>query len=215
MITSTSLTTDRRAELRTALRLECLTIVWMLIEAGVAIGSGWAASSLLLMAFGADSVIELISAIVLFIRLRLEFSSPLMNEAAINRAERNAARISGYLLFGLAGYVLLQSSFGLLRHTEAASSRTGLALAIVAAVAMPVLARAKLRVASRIGSRALRADAMETLTCGYLSWILLCGLAANWLLHWWWIDSAAALILVPFLIKEGREAITGDCGCSA
>jgi divalent metal cation (Fe/Co/Zn/Cd) transporter len=81
---------------------------------------------------------------------------------------------------------------------------------------MPVLARAKLRLAQEIGSRALRADAMESLTCGTLSWVLLAGLLANAALHWWWLDSAAALALIPFLIREGREAIAGECcGCEA
>lgn len=78
---------------------------------------------------------------------------------------------------------------------------------------MPILARAKIRVADRIGSKALWADAMETFTCGFLSWVLLAGLVASALLHWWWLDSVAALVLVPLLVKEGREAISGECGC--
>ncbi len=84
---------------------------------------------------------------------------------------------------------------------------------MVAAFGMPVLAKAKMRVADQIGSRALRADAMETFTCGYLSWVLLAGLAANAFLHWWWLDAAASLVIVPFLPKESREAITGECAC--
>ena len=83
----------------------------------------------------------------------------------------------------------------------------------MAALGMPILARAKIRVADQIGSKALRADAMETFTCGFLSWVLLAGLVGNALLHWWWLDSVAALMLVPFLVKEGREAIAGGCSC--
>ena len=78
---------------------------------------------------------------------------------------------------------------------------------------MPLLAAWKLKVAARLGSRALRADAMEAITCGYLSIVLIVGLAATRLFGWWWLDSVAALALIPFLIKEGREAITGGCGC--
>ncbi len=89
----------------------------------------------------------------------------------------------------------------------------GIIIAGVAAFGMPLLARAKIRVADKIGSRALRADAMETFTCGYLSWALLAGLIANAALHWWWLDSAAALAVVPLLMKEGREAVTGECRC--
>ena len=90
----------------------------------------------------------------------------------------------------------------------------GIGVAVVAALGMPALARAKIRVAEQIGSRALRADAMESLTCGYLAWVLLVGLAANALLRWGWVDGAAALVLIPFLVKEGREAIAGECcGC--
>lgn len=199
--------------MQAALRLETLTIGWMLVEASASIGAGVAAGSVLLLAFGADSVIELISAGVLFHRLRKEANGAAHDGAEIEALERRASRIAGYLLFALAAYVVLQSGYGLLHRHPAETSCVGLAVALVAALGMPVLARAKIRVADEIGSMALRADAMETFTCGFLSWILLAGLAANALLHWWWLDSVAALVLVPFLIKEGREAITGECSC--
>jgi len=172
------------------------------------------AGSVLLLAFGVDSIIELLSAGVLFHRLRKEAGGT-ANAAEIEALEHRAARIAGYLLYALAAYVVLQSGYGLLHRHTAETSGVGLAVALVAALGMPVLARAKIRVADRIGSQALRADAMETFTCGFLSWVLLAGLAANALLHWWWLDSVAALVLVPFLIKEGREAIRGGCSCGA
>ena len=78
---------------------------------------------------------------------------------------------------------------------------------------MPILAGFKLKVAARLNSRALRADAMEAITCGYLSIVLMVGLATTRLFGWWWLDSVAALALIPFIIKEGREALTGECGC--
>lgn len=200
-------------DMQAALRLEVLTIGWMLIEASVSIGAGAMAGSVLLLAFGVDSVIELISASVLFHRLRKEANGARNDEAEIEALEHRAARIAGYLLYALAAYVVLQSGYGLLHRHTAETSWVGLSVALVAALGMPVLAKAKIRVADRIGSKALRADAMETFTCGFLSWVLLAGLAANALLHWWWLDSVAALVLVPFLLKEGREAITGECSC--
>ena len=200
-------------DMQTALRLEVLTIGWMLIEASVSIGAGVMAGSVLLLAFGVDSVIELISASVLFHWLRKEASGAGKGGAEIEVLEHRAARIAGYLLYALAAYVVLQSGYGLLHRHTAETSWVGISVALVAALGMPVLAKAKIRVADRIGSKALRADAMETFTCGFLSWVLLAGLAANALLHWWWLDSVAALVLVPFLIKEGREALTGECSC--
>jgi divalent metal cation (Fe/Co/Zn/Cd) transporter len=206
--------TNLRAGLRVALWLEAVTIAWMIVEAAASIGAGLLARSLLLVAFGVDSGIELLSAGVLYRRLIQEARAKPGDEAAIARLERRTARSGGYLLYGLALYVLLQAAYGLWRRGAAETSWLGIGVAVVAALGMPVLARAKIRVAEQIGSRALRADAMETITCGYLSWVLLAGLAANALLHWWWLDSAAALVLVPFLIKEGREALTGECcGC--
>jgi divalent metal cation (Fe/Co/Zn/Cd) transporter len=205
--------TSTRA-MQAALRLEVLTICWMVIEASASIGAGVVAGSVLLLAFGADSVIELISAVVLYHRLCKEADGT-ANSAEIEGLEQRAARIAGYLLYALAAYVVLQSGYGLLHRHTAHTSGVGLAVALVAALGMPVLARAKIRAADRIGSKALRADAMETFTCGFLSWILLAGLVANALLHWWWLDSVAALVLVPFLVKEGREAMSGGCHCGA
>lgn len=212
MNTITPIATDNNKGIRAALRLETLTIGWMVVEASASIGAGVVAGSVLLLAFGADSVIELISAGVLYHRLRKEADGT-ANAAEIEALEHRAARIAGYLLYALAAYVVLQSGYGLLHRHTAETSPVGLAVALVAALGMPVLARAKIRVADRIGSKALRADAMETFTCGFLSWILLAGLVANALLHWWWLDSVVALVLVPFLVKEGREAMEGGCSC--
>jgi divalent metal cation (Fe/Co/Zn/Cd) transporter len=200
-------------DMQAALRLETLTIGWMVIEASASIGAGVMAGSVLLLAFGVDSIIELISAGVLYHRLRKEANGT-ANREVIEALEHRASRIAGYLLYVLAAYVVLQSGYGLLHRHTAETSGIGLAIALIAALGMPVLARAKIRVADRIGSKALRADAMETFTCGFLSWVLLAGLAANALLHWWWLDSVAALVLVPFLVKEGREAMAGGCRCA-
>ncbi len=203
----------RARGLQMALRLEGLSLGWMVVEAAVSIGAGVAAGSLLLTAFGADSVIELISAGVLYRRLRWEVRSVAADAAEVEAMEQKASRAAGRLLYALSAYVVLQAAYGLMHRHQAATSCPGLAVALIAAFGMPALARAKLRVADVIGSRALRADAMETFTCGFLSWVLLGGLALSALLHWWWLDAAASLALVPFLLKEAREALTGGCRC--
>ena|SRR5579862_4374421 len=205
----------RANRIRAALRLEGLTLAWMVIEASGSIGASVMAHSVLLLAFGVDSIIELASAGLLFSRLAREARAAPGDIAAIELLEKRVGRIGGWLLCALALYVALQSGYGLLHRHAAESSFLGMAVAVVAALGMPVLARAKIRIADEIGSKALRADAMEAFTCGFLSWVLLAGLGANALLHWWWLDSLAALVLVPFLIKEGREAISGECGCGS
>jgi divalent metal cation (Fe/Co/Zn/Cd) transporter len=206
-----SIAIARRTQLTMALRLEIVTIIWMVIEAAVAVAAGILARSLLLVAFGIDSAIELTSGIVVFRRFRLECNE--QSENALHGAkgiERKAARIAGYLLLLLSAYVVLQAIFGLLTQHAAETSLVGIAVAIIAALGMPRLAKIKLRVANRIDSGSLRADAMETLTCGYLAWILLAGLVLNAIAHWWWIDSVASLAIVPLLVREGREAVRGE-----
>lgn len=203
-----------RKGVRAALRLEALTLAWMIIEAAVSIGAGLMAGSLLLVAFGADSVIELISACVLFARLRAEERALPGNTEAIEVMEMRAARVAGWLLYGLSAYVILQALYGLTHRHQAETSWWGMGVAVIAAFGMPLLAKAKIRVADEIGSKALRADAMETFTCGYLSWVLLAGLAANAVFYWWWLDSTVSLAIVPLLLREAKEAITGECcGC--
>jgi divalent metal cation (Fe/Co/Zn/Cd) transporter len=197
---------ERKSTLKTALRLETITVVWMVIEAAAAIAAGIVARSLLLVAFGIDSVIELASAVVVFRRFRIELHGEFASDSEARAIERKTARIASYLLFLLSAYVLVQAIFGLVTRHAAETSPIGIAVAIIAAIGMPFLAKAKLRVADKMDSRALRADAMETLTCGYLSWILLIGLALNAVTHWWWIDSVASLTIVPLLIREGWES---------
>jgi divalent metal cation (Fe/Co/Zn/Cd) transporter len=116
----------------------------------------------------------------------------------------------------LVAYVLLNSGYGLFiakRITDTHESVWGIFIGAVAKVGMPILASFKLKVAARLNSRALRADAVESITCGYLSIVLMIGLAATRLFDWWWLDSVAALALIPFLIKEAQAAISGECNC--
>jgi divalent metal cation (Fe/Co/Zn/Cd) transporter len=176
----------------------------MLIEAAVAIGAGVAAHSLSLIAFGTDSLIELASAGVLLWRLNVE-----MRRGAkfSETAEQRASRLGGALLFVLAAYVIVSAIYGLSAREGQQFSTPGLAIAVVAIPIMWRLAKAKMRVADQIGSRALRADAVESIACGYLSGVVVLGLVAQLLMPgWWWVDSATSLVIVVLLVKEGREA---------
>lgn len=206
-----TLTPERRQGLRAVLRLQSISLGWMVAEAAVSLVSGASAHSLLLIAFGGDSVAEIISAGVLYWRLRNELTAPLSEPESADAVERVASRIAGYLLYLLILYTSAQALIGLILRNHAETSWPGIAVALAAAFGMPVLARAKIKVAEQIGSRALRADAMETFTCGWLAWALLSGLAANALVHWWWLDSAASLAIVPLLWREAREALSGEC----
>lgn len=203
----------RAADVNFALWLTYITLAWMTIEGAASLLLGWASQSLLLQAFGIDSVVELFSAGVLLWRLKIE-ASGFADETRVEAVERRAARWVGYSLYALVAYVVLSSTYGLFvvaRVTDTRESVWGIIIGLVAKIGMPILAAYKLRVAARLNSRALRADAMEAITCGYLSIVLMVGLAATKFLGWWWIDSVAALALIPFLIKEARAAIRGEC----
>lgn len=183
----------------------------MTVEAVVAIAAGVTAGSLVLVAFGLDSVIELASAGVLMWRLSVELRH---GQKFSEHAERIASRIGGGLLFALAAYVAAAAVWQLGTGTGEEFSWPGFIVALIAIPAMRYLARRKIAIAEKIGSRALRADAMEAVTCGWLSLVVVVSLAAQWLVGAWWIDGVGSLAIVYFLVKEGREAWSGDeCGC--
>jgi divalent metal cation (Fe/Co/Zn/Cd) transporter len=197
---------SREELIEKALGLERITIVWMLVEAVVALGSGLAARSLTLVAFGADSIIELLSACLLLWRLGVE----LRDKGKFSEAtERLAAKVGGVLLVALTGYVVLSAIWGLWRRTGQEFSAPGFVLAVLAIPIMYLLARAKRRIADEIESAALRADAAESIACGYLSGVVVIGLLAQLAIAAWWVDSVSAVALTPFLIKEAREAFEG------
>jgi len=202
---------ERPGLIRDAFRLEWLTVAWMVIESGVAIISGVTAGSVLLLAFGLDSLIELASACVLLWRLSVELRR---GQAFSKWAERLASRIGGGLLFALAAYVAASAGWNLWTQEQAEFSRPGLVLCILAIPIMRYLARRKIAVAERLGSRAMRADAMESITCGWLSFVVVVGIIAQVLFGAWWVDPLASLAIVWFLVKEGREAWNSEeCGC--
>jgi divalent metal cation (Fe/Co/Zn/Cd) transporter len=194
--------------LRIGRRLVGATMAYNGIEAVLAVGAGVAASSIALVGFGLDSVIELAAASVLFWRLGLERRGAPAVE--VERGERRVLRFVGGTFLALALYVVAQAGWMLWRQAAPEESPLGIALAVASLVVMPLVAWGKLRAAREVGSSALRAEAKETLACSYLSAALLLGLAANALAGWWWADPLAALLMVPWLVREGREGLSGD-----
>src|SRR5437899_224031 len=192
--------------------LTALTIGWNSLEAVIAIVSGMLAGSIALVGFGLDSVVEVSSAVVIVWRLSLQGSDHAANE----RAERRAVRLIALSFLGIAAYVVFDSIRALTGvRDEPQPSALGLAITALSLVVMPSLAFAKRRVAKRLGSVALRADAAETMLCTYLSAVVLFGLAANALVGWWWMDPLAGLVVAGLAIREGREAWTSGelCEC--
>jgi divalent metal cation (Fe/Co/Zn/Cd) transporter len=150
-------------------------------------------------------VIELIGGGVLLWRLRAEQRG--QAGEALERTERRASRVVGWALYALALYIVVNAALVFLTRARPEESWAGLGLAVAAALVMPILWQGKLRVARRIGSAALRADAMCSVTCAYMSLILLAGLALTRAFGWWWADPLASLGLLYFIIREGREAL--------
>jgi divalent metal cation (Fe/Co/Zn/Cd) transporter len=198
----------RPAAIRQGVRLEVITVGWMVAEAVIAIGAGVAARSVLLTAFGFDSVVELLSGIVLWRRLSAEANSA--DISGVVRLERATTRISAVLLVVLCAYVVLTSIAGLVLRLEPDSSVLGVGVAAVALIAMPLLAKAKSGANQVIQSASLRADIAETISCAYLAAITLAGLGLSMLLGWWWVQYVAALALLIWLIPETREALEAN-----
>lgn len=195
---------------RIALALVGVTILYNLLEAGLAIGSGVPARSVVLVGFGLDSLIECAAAGVLLWRLNLEWRGA--DHETVEAAERRVHRFVGATFLALALYVTGQALWSATLGEPPSESLLGIALAVASLVVMPLVAWGKLRAAGEIGSAALRAEAKETLACTYLSFTLLLGLGANALWGIWWADPLAALAMVPWLVKEGREGLSGE-GC--
>jgi divalent metal cation (Fe/Co/Zn/Cd) transporter len=193
---------NRAHHLRRGRRLEYFTLGWNMVEAGVAIGAGWLAGSIALVGFGVDSLIESFSGAILLWRL----ASPALGESR----ERLALRLVSFSFFLLAAYVCFEAIKSLLAAEPPRTSVPGIVLAAVSLIVMPVLARAKRKVAANLNSNALKADSRQTDICAYLSAILLGGLALNALFGWWWADPVAALIMAPIIAREGLEAWQGE-----
>lgn len=205
-VTGTQVTPDDRfAQIRRGKQLEYLTIAYNTLEGVVAVAFGVLVGSIALIGFGFDSVIEVISGLALLWRLYGD-----ADESKREEVEQRALRIVGVSFLILAAYVLFDAGKSLVQREAPKESVIGIVLAAVSLVVMPLLVRAKRRVARSIGSAALAADAQQTQLCTYLSAILLAGLVLNATFGWWWADPIAALVMVPIIVKEGLEAIRGE-----
>ena len=204
--------TRRTALRRTALLLVWTGELWNVLEAVVALWSGAVAGSVALVAFGLDSFVELFAGGVLIWHLSREWRGV----AAEESAERRAHRILGLTFFLLSAYIVLQSGATLAGwFPEPRESLVGIALVVASALVMTVLYARKIPIARELRSRALRAEAIETLVCDLQDLTVLVGLAANALIGWWWADPIAALALVPFLLREGWEGVSVEMGGEA
>jgi cation diffusion facilitator family transporter len=206
---SLAATPARSALLHRGLRLEYLTVSWNLVEGAIAITAALAAGSVALLGFGIDSFVESLSGSVLIWRLRSETDGN-RDEETIERFERRAERLVGFSFFALAAYVVFDAITTLLNQERPDASPVGIALTAVSIGVMLWLARAKRRTAAELGSRALAADAEQTQACWYLSIVVLLGIGGNALFGWWWADPVAALGVSVILVREGREAWSGE-----
>jgi divalent metal cation (Fe/Co/Zn/Cd) transporter len=193
---------DRNTLRRKALILVWLGFLWNFLEAGVALWSGFIANSVALLAFGLDSLVEIFAGAILIWRLSVE------EKQQEEEAESKALKLVGATFFLLAIYVLFQSLAPLTGFlVEPQQSMVGIILVVASSVVMTVLFLEKTRIAKKLGSRALRAEAVESLMCDLQDLTVLFGLGLNALFGWWWADPVAALLLIPFLLKEGWESI--------
>lgn len=184
--------------------MEYFLILYNLLEAAASIGFGWRAGSIALVGFGLDSIIEVTAAGALVWRLK---QHGLGNEEHESKAEKMSLRIVGITFFLLAAYILYDSVDTLWSHQMPQKSFWGILIALLSLIVMPYLGFLKRKIARQIESRALEADAMETMICAYLSAIVLIGLGLNTWLGWWWADPAAGLLMAGFIVKEGWETV--------
>jgi divalent metal cation (Fe/Co/Zn/Cd) transporter len=196
---------DRARALAHGKRLEYVTIAWNSLEAAVALATGVLAGSVALVTFGLDSVMESASAGILLWRFRAEGDSERREHA-----ELIARRWVGVCFLLLAVYVALESIRTVWTRRQPERSLPGILIAVAALIVMPLLARAKRRVATQIHSGALHADSRQADFCAWLSAILLAGLLLHSLLGWWWADPVAALVMVPAIAREGIQGLRGQ-----
>lgn len=194
---------ERQRLRRQGLRLVWIGEAWNGGEAAFGLAAAWASGSVALFAFGLDSVVELFAGLVLIRRLRVEWSA--RSEAD---ADRRALRLVGWSFVGLAALIGVQGVATLVGlFPEPKASLAGVIVVAASAVAMAFLFERKTEVARQLGSDALRAEAIEALVCDVQDVLILVGLGLNAWLGWWWADPVAAFVLIPFLVREGLEAV--------
>jgi divalent metal cation (Fe/Co/Zn/Cd) transporter len=189
---------------RFAITLIAVTLAYNIAEGAIAIASGIAARSIVLVSFGADSYLEVLAAAAVLWRLSYT------DDEAGERAEQRAMRIVGSTFLVLAAAIAFQSVYALATSEGADESAGGLALLAASSVIMPVLALAKLWAAARGRLPVVAAEAKETLACSYLSLTAFAGVLAVFLVGWWWLDAAAALLMIPWLVREGLEGVRAE-----
>jgi divalent metal cation (Fe/Co/Zn/Cd) transporter len=199
----------RSHTIRTGRLLQYVTIAWNSVECSVALCIGFLAGSIALVGFGFDSAIEVTSSLAALWRLRRDG-----DEGRRESVERATMRIVGICFLLLAGYVLLKAAQVLATRQPPDPSVLGMILAALSLIVMPLLVRYKRRVATRLGSGALEAEARQTRVCAYLSAMLLAGLGLNTWLGWWWADPVAGLAMVPLIGWEGWQAMAGRTCCA-
>ena len=201
--------TDKTDFLKKGVRLEYLTIGWSMIGALVAGVTGIRTSSIVLIAFGLVSIIGLVMAGMLLLRLRIELQGQKSKEA-YTRTERKVLFIVGVAFFLLALYIMNESGSRLYYREKPETSTVGLVLSVLSLVGLPILAVMKFRTARGLESRALRIDARETAVCAYVALTLFLGMSLHAWLGWWWADSVAALLMLPLIVRAGWEAVEGS-----
>jgi divalent metal cation (Fe/Co/Zn/Cd) transporter len=199
---------QRRGLVRRARILAWTGIAWHFIEFAIAVGAGIAASSIALIGFGADSLIESVAGFIVLWRFAASRSHS-------DDAERRAQQLIAVSFFVLAAYVAAEAIRTLIGGTHPDASWIGIGLAAFTAPTMPLLALAKRRVGNRLGSAATVQDGVQNMICAYLSVALLAGLLANALAGWWWADPLAALVIVAVALREGRESWRGEGCCNS
>jgi divalent metal cation (Fe/Co/Zn/Cd) transporter len=201
-------TPARAVTARRGRRLQYLTLAWNSAECLVALGAGFAAGSIALVGFGLDSAIEVAASLAALWRLSAD-----TDEANREHVERRTLRIISACFLLLAAYVVYDAVGTLVTRRPPEASALGVAITALSLIVMPLLVRAKRRVAASLRSGALEAEARQTRICAYLSAIVLAGLALNAALGWWWADPVAALAIVPLIAWEGWQAVTGRTCC--
>ncbi len=188
--------------------LAWLGVGWHGIEAAIAVGAGLAASSIALLGFGADSLIESVAGIVLLWRFAT-------SRASSEEAERRAQKLIALSFYAIAVYVGFEAVRSLLTGERPEASWVGIGLAAFTLVTMPPLAIAKGRIGEKLGSSATKSEGQQNLLCAYLSAALLVGLGANALFGLWWADPVTALLIAGVAVKEGHESWRGESCCTA
>lgn len=201
-VNAANLENIRNFNVRRGRLLEYLTVSWNLIEAAVSIGAGVLAGSMSLVGFGIDALIESASATTMLWRLQTGTRG--------EERERLALKLVGVSFLLLGAYVAYSAVKSVLLREPAEISIAGIIIAALSLVVMPLLARAKRRVAAALNSRAMQADSRQSDLCAYLSAILLVGLSLNALFGWWWADAIAALVMVPIIVREGILSLRGE-----